>query len=109
MIYLRHRRYFNISTSLQARLDKGAIEREQSETSFDSAEREAGSNKEQGFVGERYKNISLNDSHSHFNIIDGSVSTSSSGTLNHFNHIKAFLNLAKYGVLAIKMGRAANS
>ena len=56
MIYLQHRRYFNISTSLQARSDKAAIERDQSETCFDSAEREQARTKFNGFVGERYKN-----------------------------------------------------
>ena len=53
--------------------------------------------------------ISLNDSHSHFNVIYRPVSASSSSALYHFHNVKAFFNLAKDSILTVKMGSAANS
>ena len=51
----------------------------------------------------------FNNSHSHFNIINRPVGATCCCALNHFNHIKTFLDLAKDGVLTVKMGSAANS
>ena len=45
----------------------------------------------------------------HFDVINWPVGTSCGCGLNHFNHIKTFLHLAKHGVLAIKMGSTTNS
>ena len=50
----------------------------------------------------------FNYCHSHFNVIYWSVSASSCSTLNHFNHIKTFLNLSEHCILAVKMGSATN-
>ena len=43
----------------------------------------------------------FNNSHSHLNIINGSVGTSCGCSLDHFNHIKTFLDLAKHSVLSV--------
>ena len=48
--------------------------------------------------------ILFNNYHSHFDVINRSISTSSSRSLNHFNHVEAFFYLTKYSVLAVKMG-----
>ena len=56
-----------------------------------------------------YHITSFNNCHSHFNIINWSVSTSSSSALYHFNHINTFLDLAKYGVLTVKMWGTADA
>ena len=46
---------------------------------------------------------SLNDDHSHFNVINRSVGTSCSSSLNHFDHVKTFFDFTEYGILAVKM------
>ena len=46
---------------------------------------------------------SLNDDHSHFNVINRSFGTSCSSSLNHFDHVKTFFDFTEYSILAVKM------
>ena len=46
--------------------------------------------------------------HSHFDIINGTVTTGSSRTLNHLHDIKTLLYLTEYGVLTIEVRRTTD-
>ena len=54
------------------------------------------------------RSFSINNYHSHFDIINGTVTTGGCGLLDHFHDIKALLYLTEYGVLTVKVWRAAN-
>ena len=47
--------------------------------------------------------------HSHFDIINWTVTTGGCCLLDHFHDIKALFHFTKYGVLAIEMWRTSNS
>ena len=53
--------------------------------------------------------ISFNNSNTHFYVINGSVTTTSSSTLYHFHNVETIFDFTKYSVLTVKMRCTANS